>query len=639
MVIKRHTMGLANYIRALVVLALAVVLAACSGPGTATEAPTVQAEPLPDLEGTEWVLTSLRGEDPVEGAAVTLAFFPDQYLEGDAGCNSYGADYVVSGSEFDIPVIHRTSFACDLPDSAMQQEAAFFEALGSIAVYRAVADRLVFDNAEGETILAFAPKLPPSVDPALRDSEWILALLHGQGPLEGSHITLNLGEEGFSGFAGCNGYGGEYDAADNGTLITSKVYQTEMDCQSSALMEQERVFVEAIVSAAAYRVIGDRLEIDNDAGETVLIFTRKEQAAMNPDDLLGTAWQLTSLDGDSLVQGSAITLSFHNEYRVAGHAGCRDYVATYGASGDDIGFSFLGMIDAGCSMNDALLEQEGAYTTILGWASDYRLQGEQLEIRSERGETLVFERLPEDATSDLEGTEWTLAAIVEEAEVEGMDTPLPRLAEPLPGTHITATFENGAASGTAGCNTYIATYSALDSTLTVETIAFTEMACLDPDGVMEQEQRYLELLQKVATYRIHYNQLWLETGDEGALVYTAQRRGQSERDCSSPDAFPSEEGELVWPTLHQIMPDRPAPGESVEVRGTGGHLYWNNECGELRNESARDFQLFFDGQPAGSITCYAHTCLTDLTIPVDAAPGIHALSVEGGSSLEIEVSD
>jgi hypothetical protein len=110
------------------------------------------------------------------------------------------------------------------------------------------------------------------------------------------------------------------------------------------------------------------------------------------------------------------------------------------------------------------------------------------------------------------------------------------------------------------------------------------------------------------------------------------------RDCSLANAFPPEEGELIWPTLHQIQPDRPAPGDTVELRGTGGHLYWNNECGEFRNESARDFQLTFDGQPVGSITCYAHTCLTDLTIPVDAAPGMHTISVEGGSSLEIEVS-
>ena len=81
----------------------------------------------------------------------------------------------------------------------------------------------------------------------------------------------------------------------------------------------------------------------------------------------------------------------------------------------------------------------------------------------------------------------------------------------------------------------------------------------------------------------------------------------------------------------------PTSGEQVQIRGTGGFLYWSNECGELRNESAQDFQLFFDGEPAGSITCYANTCLADLTIPDGIPLGIHPISLEGGSSLDVEI--
>ena len=80
-----------------------------------------------------------------------------------------------------------------------------------------------------------------------------------------------------------------------------------------------------------------------------------------------------------------------------------------------------------------------------------------------------------------------------------------------------------------------------------------------------------------------------------------------------------------------------APGDEVQIRGTGGSLHWDNECGEFWNESAREFPLSFDGEPAGSIACYAHTCLVTLTVPADAAPGRHTLAVEGGSSLELEV--
>ncbi|UCC63552.1 MAG: hypothetical protein JSV36_00390, partial [Anaerolineae bacterium] len=71
--------------------------------------------------------------------------------------------------------------------------------------------------------------------------------------------------------------------------------------------------------------------------------------------------------------------------------------------------------------------------------------------------------------------------------------------------------------------------------------------------------------------------------------------------------------------------------------GSGGNLYWDNDCGQFWLESARGFQLFFDGEPLGLIECYASMCVANLTVPGDALPGPHTISVEGGSSLGIEV--
>ncbi len=743
----------------LVLVALALMLAACREPEGPSSPPTVAAEPQAKLEGTEWLLSSLNGNRAVEGSSVTLDFFPDSYLQGEAGCNSYGDYYVTSGSSFDLPEIHRTSFDCDLPDNVKQQERAYFEALENIASYWATAERLEFQDADGEVILVFARKLPPAVDPSLEDTGWILALLSGEEPLAGSHITLNLGQEGFDGFSGCNTYGGEYEAASNGTLNTGPIFQTAMECETPALTEQEGRYVEALRNSASYRVSADRLEIDNAAGETALVFVPKASFTMNPGDLLGTAWQLSSLNGENLIEGSTITLAFHNDYRVGGHAGCQDYVATYQASSSDLSFLFFSMIEAGCSMEEALVVQEGTYTTLLGWASSYRLQQERLEILTERGETLVFEPLPEAADASLEGTTWLLSAFVEETEAEGMAAPLPMVTMPLLGTQITATFQDDKVGGSAGCNSYGAVFAVDGTTLRVETPEATEMACLEPPGIMEQEQRYLDILSSAVVHSIHFNQLWLETGDGYALIFAAATRGQGmtdlladlraagweveatqkmvdhgfsikgqrvlvagspvfvyefadtlaadiafagvsvddhsmtvtrpegevtvethgdwietphlykrgsliviagdhptvldaldktmgpqprapePEDCSMADAFPPEEGQLIWPALEGVQPDRAAPGERVEVRGTGGFLYWNNECGEFRNESAKDFQLFFDGEPLGSINCYAHTCLADLMIPADAAPGIHTISVEGGSGTEVSIEE
>ena len=121
------------------------------------------------------------------------------------------------------------------------------------------------------------------------------------------------------------------------------------------------------------------------------------------------------------------------------------------------------------------MAQEGEYTTLLESASDYRLTQGQLELLTVQGKELVFEPLPEDAQADLERTIWRLTAFIEDKEVEGMAASLLRPTDLLAGTEITATFEDGTASGSAGCNTYQAAYTCDGSSLTFETLAVTEM--------------------------------------------------------------------------------------------------------------------------------------------------------------------
>jgi hypothetical protein len=109
-------------------------------------------------------------------------------------------------------------------------------------------------------------------------------------------------------------------------------------------------------------------------------------------------------------------------------------------------------------------------------------------------------------------------------------------------------------------------------------------------------------------------------------------------DCTSSRAFPTEDAELVWPELRDIQPAEVAPGDKVKITAMGGYLYWNNECGTRWDESARTFQLYLDDTPVSSILCYVNYCEADLTVPGDVPSGTHAISVEGGSSLSIEVS-
>ena len=111
----------------------------------------------------------------------------------------------------------------------------------------------------------------------------------------------------------------------------------------------------------------------------------------------------------------------------------------------------------------------------------------------------------------LGGNRWTLTSFIVEDDVRS----------PISGTTITASFEDGKISGTAGCNHYFGSYTIVNGII-IEDLAATEMACLEPVGIMQQETQYLDILRDVTTYTIEEKQLTLSAEDGRALVYQAE---------------------------------------------------------------------------------------------------------------------
>jgi heat shock protein HslJ len=99
----------------------------------------------------------------------------------------------------------------------------------------------------------------------------------------------------------------------------------------------------------------------------------------------------------------------------------------------------------------------------------------------------------------LDGTSWELTAY--------------RKTSPIPGTTLTATFEEGRVHGSAGCNSYSGSYQISDDAITVSELAITEMACMEPEGVMEQETTFVEFLTGAQTFRLAEEQLQIVTSD------------------------------------------------------------------------------------------------------------------------------
>jgi len=118
---------------------------------------------------------------------------------------------------------------------------------------------------------------------------------------------------------------------------------------------------------------------------------------------------------------------------------------------------------------------------------------------------------PDPMLGGLGGVNWTLISY------GSLDAPI----APLPETPVTVTFGDQGVSGTAGCNTFSASfqYDNFDvGTLTIGTLVSTLMACAEP--IMAQETAIMMALQAATYYEIIEGQLRI-TYPEGVLIFGA----------------------------------------------------------------------------------------------------------------------
>ena len=123
---------------------LAVALAACSAGGQSQS-----------LEGTNWLLESLRGESALSETTVTANFSEDGTLSGSAGCNNYNATYEVDGDNISIGPATATRMFCPEPDGVMEQEVQYLAALETASTYLIEADKMEMRTAEGALAATF----------------------------------------------------------------------------------------------------------------------------------------------------------------------------------------------------------------------------------------------------------------------------------------------------------------------------------------------------------------------------------------------------------------------------------------------------------------------------------------------------
>jgi heat shock protein HslJ len=494
-----------------------------------TDSPVEQPTETPDeitipkeLLGTWYWLAFEDAADGADSKEITvsdpskyrLEFTVDGMAQIQADCNSASSSVTVEGSGLTFAPGPMTLAECE-PGSLYS---AYLAKLGDVASYVFDADdNLVLNLKMDAGNMVFGAEPTPPFPSDLVDQIWYwLAFEDSADGAESNDIIVDepskysiefLRDGTYHMLADCNTGIGSYTAEANG-LVLQPGLSTQAACEPGSLHD---TFVARLSDVVSY-VFDDAgnlvLNLKMDAGNMVF---GPEASSMTALD--GTSWRLVGQGAADDLTGplpeTEITLDF-NEGQVAGSAGCNRYFANYTvtAAGN------LQIGPAGSTMMacpEEIMQQEGDFLAALGAAESFTLNGETLTIHFGEGD-LVFEEA-QDLT--LEGQVWTLSGVALNEAI--VSTTLD--------SEITGEFSDGQVTGSAGCNSYFASYETVGSTLSLGPIGSTRMAC--DDETNQRETEFLTAFGSAAGYDISRNTLTL-TDAEGNALLIFQGEGTAE---------------------------------------------------------------------------------------------------------------
>jgi len=261
-------------------IALPLAMVACGtddgGGDTATaDAGSSPSSAADDLAGTSWVLSGIQvpqddGTDSATGVvagrdAPTLTFAADGQGFGSTGCNRFTATWSQDGGSVAIEVGAVTQAAC-AGEELNRQEADYLRLLDAVDTVETSEDTLRLTAGEDGAL---------EFDAALSDlagTAWQATGVNNQtGGVESTELTTSITAEfaddgTVSGFSGCRGYTGSYEAAD-GSLSVTDISLDGPECSGDEA-ELEASYVAALQNASTFAIEGSTLNLRDSEGAT-----------------------------------------------------------------------------------------------------------------------------------------------------------------------------------------------------------------------------------------------------------------------------------------------------------------------------------------------------------------------------------
>jgi heat shock protein HslJ len=233
-------------------------------------------------------------------------------------------------------------------------------------------------------------------------------------------------------------------------------------------------------------------------------------------DSAGTGGDLTSLEGTTWIldrdsatalgddPGDARATIRFEAGEVSGQAFCNHFGGDYTSDGEAMTIAVGAMTEMACEEPLMMLEQ--AFVAALGEVTGVGVDGDRMTLSG--GEvSLGFDA---EQPRALIGTDWRLDGLASGGAVTST----------IAGTEATLTLAaDGQATGNGGCNSYGGGFETEGTDLRFEDLHSTMMACLEPEGLMDQEAAFLAALGETRAYEIQGSTLSL-FGEDGGLLAT-----------------------------------------------------------------------------------------------------------------------
>ena len=204
--------------------------------------------------------------------------------------------------------------------------------------------------------------------------------------IQDARVTLIVDDEGVSGKAACNHYGGEFDVVD-GRVTVDGFGQTEMGCPDPVLA-LETAYLSALAKVDTALMDGPVLMLTGSPG-VELRFARLQPPPTA--EIVGTVWQLESLvagEVTSPAAGPPATLQLRADGALRGSTGCRILTGHYLVRGDEIWANELGA-EGECPPG-AGRAQDNHVVGVIGDGFTAAVDGQLLILGKEDGSGLVY---------------------------------------------------------------------------------------------------------------------------------------------------------------------------------------------------------------------------------------------------------